>query len=120
MAACLTLGLPVQQRTPHEKAQCNSNNRSGGDEFSGFSGNAFQYHQSGYLREHRLAQQQVFNGLAATVIISLRSLHGNIRQPVRKVLPSRYMTRMPHRQRLVALDSRQYSCENNGTARGRG
>jgi phosphatidylethanolamine-binding protein (PEBP) family uncharacterized protein len=56
------IGASRSAKDSHEKAQCNSNNRSGGDKFSGFSGNAFQYHQPGYLREHRLAQQQVFNG----------------------------------------------------------
>jgi hypothetical protein len=60
-------GLPVQQRKTHEKAQCHSNSRSGGDEFSGFSNNAFQRHQPGYFRRKALAQQQVFEGLAATV-----------------------------------------------------
>jgi hypothetical protein len=32
------------------KKRSDSNSRSGGDEFSGFSRNAFQHHQPGYFR----------------------------------------------------------------------
>jgi phosphatidylethanolamine-binding protein (PEBP) family uncharacterized protein len=62
-------GASGSAKETHEKAQCDSNSRSGGDEFSGFSRNAFQHHQPGYFRRPAVSATAGLRDLAATVVI---------------------------------------------------